>query len=153
MSGSAADIRRRELAQIHIARKELGMDEETYRLMLHDTAGVTSSADLTPWDRSKVLARMRKLGWQPKTARRPRRRITAQTPQDRMIRGLWLELADLGAVRDRSEGALGRYVARQTGIDAQNWISGEQAEQVIESLKAWRNRVKRQQQGGSNDSR
>ena len=51
---TAADQKRRDLAKIHIARKELGMEEEDYRAMLQDVAGVGSSADLTVAGRSKV---------------------------------------------------------------------------------------------------
>ena len=37
---TSADQKRRDLAKIHIARKELGMEEEDYRAMLQDVAGV-----------------------------------------------------------------------------------------------------------------
>jgi len=35
------------LAKIHIAKKQLGMDDATYRAMLQSHGGVTSSKDLT----------------------------------------------------------------------------------------------------------
>lgn len=135
-----ADQKRRDLAKIHIARKELAMDEDAYRLMLESVAGVTSSAKLSARGRAKVLHRLRQLGWKPKTSARPRRRVTAQEPQDRKIRALWLDLAQMGVVRDRSEQALARYVKRQTGVEALDWLDGRQAEKVIEALKAWRKR-------------
>lgn len=135
-----ADQKRRDLAKIHIARKELAMDEDAYRLMLESVAGVTSSAKLSARGRAKVLHRLRQLGWKPKTSARPRRRVTAQEPQDKKIRALWLDLAQMGVVRDRSEQALARYVKRQTGVEALDWLDGRQAEKVIEALKAWRKR-------------
>lgn len=135
-----ADQKRRDLAKIHIARKELGMAEDAYRLMLESVAGVTSSAKLSAHGRAKVLHRLRQLGWKPKTSACPRRRVTAQEPQDKKIRALWLDLAEMGVVRDRSEQALGRYVRRQTGVEALDWLDGRQAEKVIEALKAWRKR-------------
>lgn len=143
---TAADQKRRDLAKIHIARKELGMEEDDYRAMLQDVAGVGSSADLTVTGRSKVLRRLEQLGWKPKT-RKPRQKITAREPVDRKIRALWLDLANLGAVRDRSEKALNSYVSRQTGVDRLDWLSSKQAEKVIEALKQWQSRVEKQQRG------
>ncbi len=60
---SAADIRKRELAQIHIARQQLGMAEDTYRKVLLDIAGVKSSADLDWVGRKKVLDHMKSCGF------------------------------------------------------------------------------------------
>ena len=43
---SGPAVRTRELAQIHIARQQLGMDDETYRSVLWTVARVRSAADL-----------------------------------------------------------------------------------------------------------
>ena len=137
---SDPDQKRRDIAKIQIARKELAMDEDSYRQMLQSVAGVTSSTKLSARGRAKVLHRLLQLGWKPKTSARPRRRVTAQEPQDKKIRALWLDLAQMGVVRDRSEQALARYVKRQTGVEALDWLNGRQAEKVIEALKAWRKR-------------
>ena len=51
----ADDHRRRELAQIHIAKKQLGLDDETYRAMLWTVGRVHSSADLDYAGRRAVL--------------------------------------------------------------------------------------------------
>lgn len=132
--------KRSDLAKIHIARKELAMTEDAYRLMLQSVAGVTSSAKLSDRGRAKVLNRLRQLGWKPKSNFGAHGRVTASEPQDKKIRKLWLDLAEIGVVRDRSEHALGRYVKRQTGVDALDWLDTRQAEKVIEALKAWRKR-------------
>lgn len=54
-----ADSRRAELARIHLGRKALGLDEDAYRGLLRDAAGVGSAADLDQRGRSKVLDRLR----------------------------------------------------------------------------------------------
>jgi len=51
----APDLRKRELAAIHIARGQLGMDEDTYRDMLWAVARVRSAADLDWTGRKRVL--------------------------------------------------------------------------------------------------
>lgn len=72
MSG-ASDIRRRELAQIHIAKAQLGLDDETYRAMLWAVARVKSAADLDWTGRKNVLDHLAKSGWSPskRSAGRP----------------------------------------------------------------------------------
>lgn len=61
--------RNKELAKIHIAAKQLGMDEDTYRAMLGAVAGVNSAADLTASGRKKVLAHLRACGFKTKGRR------------------------------------------------------------------------------------
>lgn len=67
------NIRNKELSQIHIAKKELGLDDETYRAMLWTCARVTSSKDLDFSGRIAVLKHMKARGWKnhaaPKVAR------------------------------------------------------------------------------------
>ena len=60
-----------ELAKIHIAKKELGMDEETYRAMLRSVAGVESAAKLTARGRQKILDHLRHCGWKGKGGKQP----------------------------------------------------------------------------------
>lgn len=62
------DTRTSELAIIHIARKDLAIDDETYRAMLHMCARVTSSADLDHAGRAKVIEHLKSRGWKPKKA-------------------------------------------------------------------------------------
>jgi phage gp16-like protein len=52
---ASPDTRRRELAQIHIAKAQLGLDEETYRSMLWTVGRVRSAADLDYAGRNAVL--------------------------------------------------------------------------------------------------
>lgn len=63
MKRPAPDLRKRELAQIHIGKTELGLDDETYRMMLQRVAGVTSSADLDHAGRRRVIVHLRSRGW------------------------------------------------------------------------------------------
>lgn len=73
---SAASIRNRELAQIHIARAQLGMAEDAYRAVLWTVARVTSSKDLDWSGRKRVLDHMKACGF--KVA--PKKLATAHKP-------------------------------------------------------------------------
>lgn len=73
---AAPDDRRRELAQIHIAKQQLGMDEETYRAMLWAIGRVKSAALLGAEGRSQVLAHLKSRGFAPKKSTR---KVSAET--------------------------------------------------------------------------
>lgn len=60
---SRHDSRRTALAKIHIAKKELALDEETYRAMLWTVSRVKSSADLDTDGMQKLLEHMKSRGF------------------------------------------------------------------------------------------
>lgn len=134
--------RNNELAQIHIAKQQLGLDDETYRSMLFTVARVESSKDLDYAGRQAVIAHLKARGWQNKPARKARtNQLLADDPQSKMIRGLWLELHTLGAVRNPSESSLNAFIKRHTKIDRLEWLGSREASGVIEILKKWRDRL------------
>lgn len=137
-----------ELAKIHIACQQLGMDEDSYRAMLMAIGRVQSSADLDVFGRARVLEHLVSLGWRPVPRGRSDHKIAATpaNPQDKKIRALWLAMADAGIVKNREEAALLAYVKRVTGCDRLEWITSAQAGRVIESLKQWQERTRRSQQ-------
>lgn len=57
-----------QLSKIHIARKDLGLDDETYRALLARVAGVRSAKGLNARQMGAVLAEFERLGWQAKPA-------------------------------------------------------------------------------------
>ncbi|MCW5223492.1 regulatory protein GemA [Verminephrobacter aporrectodeae subsp. tuberculatae] len=147
---AAQDSRRRELAQIHVALQQLGISDEDHRCLLWSVCQVRSAADLDWTGRRRYLEHLKKLGFKPRPkATKPGQegpqgpgrghvpRALAQDAQSRKIRALWLLLHQLAAVRNPSEASLAAYVKRITRVDALQWISGEQAETLIETLKKW----------------
>lgn len=61
------------LAKIHIAKAQLGLDDDTYRAILARVAGVRSAKDLLPRQIGAVIAEFERLGWVPKVAPKTRR--------------------------------------------------------------------------------
>ncbi|WP_178860783.1 gp16 family protein [Thiomicrorhabdus cannonii] len=140
--------RQSELAQIHIAKKDLGMEDDAYRALLQAVAGVESSSDLDFHGRHAVIHRMKELGWKPKRrkvgpATRAKTRARPKAAMGDKIRALWLELHELGIVRDKSEAALMAYVKRMTGgkFEAPQFCDTPEAIMIIESLKKWKQRA------------
>lgn len=144
MKKAPADPARLPLIKlIHVARRELRMDHDTFRLMLASMTGLdgaTSSADLSVPNLHRVLEQLKQRGFtvRPKKAQQ---RPKAEDAESRKIRSLWLTLHYLGAVRDPSEEALGKFVLNMTGVAALRWLKGPQASRVIESLKQWQQRI------------
>lgn len=70
--------RQADLAKIHLAKKQLGLDEETYRDMLGEVAGARSARDLDAAGRRKVLQHLERCGFRLRI--RPRPGQFADTP-------------------------------------------------------------------------
>ena len=140
-----APNRQRLIRLIHVAKRDLSMDDDTYRAILQRIGKKASSADLTIPELEKVLEHLKRSGFKvrsksksaPKPAQAKPSRPLAQDLESKKIRALWLFLHELGAVKNPSEEALAAYVTRIAGVDALQWISGEQAERLIETMKKW----------------
>ncbi|WP_240920388.1 gp16 family protein [Metapseudomonas otitidis] len=138
--------RTRLIKLIHVGRRELGMDDETYRLMLagmKGLGGATSTADLTVPNLYRVLEQLKQKGFKVRPNKNTKRPLAAD-PQSKKIRSLWLQLHAIGAVRDPAEEALTKFVHGMTQVEALQWLSSEQASQVIENLKKWLARTQRE---------
>lgn len=139
--------RRTQLIQlIHVAKRELCMADDSYRLLLGgmpELDGKRSSKDLNLYQLRSVLEEMKRRGFKvkPKAPGKAGNRPLADDAQSRKIRSLWLSLYDMGAVRDPSEQALAHFVANRFKVDDLRWLNSAQASQVIEHLKRWQERI------------
>lgn len=140
------DPRVRLIQLIHVAKRELQLDDDIYRAILRRVGNTDSCVAMPISKLEAVLEDLKKGGFQvqPKTSQS---RSLADDVQSKKIRSLWLELADAGIVRDRSEKALASYIKRLTGVEALQWLSTRQASTAIESLKQWRKRTEEKHHG------
>lgn len=124
---------------IHVAKRELQMDDETYRAALSlSVPGKTSAKDMTIVELEKALEALKKKGFQIR--RTVGTRPLADDAQSKKLRALWLEMHTQGIVKRAEESALAAYVKRLTGVDALQWLNTDQASRVIETLKKWQSR-------------
>lgn len=143
--------RSRLMAQIHIARKQLGMDDETYRAALQNAARKESCADMSVIQLRATVEHFRKLGFKNQTnpsgrAKSPaskQKKPSAKTQQDK-LRALWIDAAKDGLLRDGSETALCRWAGRMTkkynngvAVESIEWMNVDQLQGLIEDLKKW----------------
>lgn len=142
MTAANADPRIRELlAKIHIAKKQLRLDDATYRAIIERVAGRDSARGLAVGKLIAVVEEMKRLGWQPPSRGRAGSRPKGDGIQEAKIRALWLALWNLGAVADPGEAALGAFVKRIGSVDAPRFLRPAEARRVIETLKQWASRV------------
>lgn len=143
---AAPDPRRRaELAKIHLAKKQLALDEETYRAAVSRMSHgrTTTAAELTARERGALLEHFREAGFEGKRMakrRSGRPEPGGYRPQVAKARALWRSLWQLGAMRDGTDRALDAFAKRQTGVERLGWCKPAQLNAVIEALKDWSRR-------------
>lgn len=137
---TADKLRNAELARIHIARTQLGMDEDAYRDLLFALERVRSAKDLDWGGRKRVLEHFKKLGWRPTAPKKAGAIRPVATGQPGMIVALWAELHAAGRVRNPSDAALGTWLKRNRMPERVEWLSNAQLNRAIEALKKWLDR-------------
>lgn len=147
----STSLRNRELAAIHTAKRNLGLDDDQYRDYLEAWTGKRSAAKLDSAERTHVIKCFRKVGFE---RQEERRRVSIRDDeadtQVGKIKALWLDMYERRIVRDPGGEALRAWVRRYTtsnknpyGISHWNYLTPQLASEVIEGLKQWRHRVLR----------
>lgn len=142
-----AATRQKLIRLIHVARRELGLDEPTYRTMLLTAGRAESTTAMDVPQLKAVVEHAKRCGFKvrasaPVAGSAPRQARRADRRQDtsaeaRKVRALWLFLHHLGVVRDPSEAALATYVKRIAKVDDMHWAHGDRMLALIETLKKW----------------
>lgn len=127
------------LAKIHVAKKQLGLDEDTYRAVLVRAGGQASAKGMSEAQLGRVLEEFKRLGFKPtvKAASNGRRKALEGKFAPK-LQALWIAGWNLGIVRNRDDKALLAFVKRQTGLDHTRFLHHpEDAARAIEALKGW----------------
>ncbi len=120
---------------MHVARRQLGLDEDDYRAVLERVTGKRSAADMNNDQRRACLREFERLGF---AASKTPYRGHLEGPFAGKLRALWLSAWHLGIARDRRDSAIIAFVERQTGLKAIRWLrNAYDAAAAIEGLKAW----------------
>ncbi|MCW8857005.1 MAG: regulatory protein GemA [Kangiella sp.] len=127
---------------IHIAKNQLQMDDDTYRTILEEQGGQSSSKDMGIVALEKVLSHMKRCGFKPK---RGKNKGTVQGK----LRVLWAEMVKDGIIESNDEKALLAFVRKHAKVDKVEWLNDIQASHLVEILKQWRKRI--EQQGDNHD--
>ncbi|WP_375644705.1 regulatory protein GemA [Bartonella sp. MR100HLJHH] len=119
------------LAVLHMGKRALGLDDETYRALLYRLTGKQSAKDLDFLEKRLVVAEMKACGFEPNVKR-------LEGKYAKKLQALWIAGWNLGIIRDRSDKALLAFVKRQTGVDHIRFLrDSDDACRAIEALKGW----------------
>jgi len=116
-------------AKIHIAKNNLGLTDEDYRAVLHRVTGHESAKDCTVPELVRVVAELRRKGWQvkPKSGK-PR---PAPSRGTAALRGkITALLAEAGRPEEYAEG----IARRMHKVDALEFCTPKQLQGVIAAL-------------------
>jgi len=135
------DSRKRELAAIHIAKAQLGLDDGTYRDMLWTVGRVRSAADLDHAGRRAVIEHLRKRGFKKalKASEAPRdhgRKPIVTPDRQPLVNKLEALLADAG----RPWNYAGSMAKRMFKIDQLEWATAEHLRGLVAALERDRRR-------------
>ena len=137
-------IRQKLLAQVHIAKKELGLDDDLYREMLYASFRVKSAKYLNDIQLAHFIDILKKCGWKrqgkehypegfgkDKYENLGNRKGFATPAQLRLIEALW----DRVSFAEDKETALRRFLENRFRISHIRFLTAEKASRVIDALK------------------
>ncbi|MFV0263851.1 MAG: gp16 family protein [Kluyvera sp.] len=133
-------MRANTIKLIHVARRSLGLDDETYRVFLGSVVpGKRSCRDMSAQQLQAVLDALKERGFKP-VSPKPK----ASSGIVGKIRAVWITMYNQGFVTSNDSSAIDAYVKRITrqqnggeGVAKLNWLRDEKARTVLESLKRW----------------
>ena len=140
---------------IHIAKSKLNMDELSYRVLLDNLTGKTSTTKMTAGELLKVYEAMKDKGFKPQVRKGSSpvtERAVVKSRITHKIRAIWIQMHKDGIVKDGSERALNRFMhntlfnpkhRRPNNIIKLNVQSLDDVEatKLLEILKRWQRRV------------
>ena len=143
MAQTIGTTQRKWIQILHVAKKELSLDDAAYRAVLYGAAGVDSARDIKTWQQyNDVLKAFANLGFKVKAGKSAQTGLKKTAPQtgrsgdwisarqEYYIRGLW----DL-ASRAKDEASLQAMLQRIAGVKYIQWISKDNATKVILALR------------------
>jgi phage gp16-like protein len=119
-----------QLSKIHIAKKDLALDDETYRAVLKRVAGVTSAKDLTPVKIAAVLAEFQRLGWEPKPKAKGRDAPKVAADRQKLVGKIEAFMAEAGRSWAYADG----MALRMFKVDRVEWLNPQQLGSMVAAL-------------------
>ncbi|MCA0849673.1 gp16 family protein [Salipiger thiooxidans] len=129
---------------IHVACRDLGIDQDTRRALQERLTGKASLRDMSQPELELVLGALKDQGFRPKGGRRP----AAPRADLRLIHVLWAELGKAGELDKPGRDGLNAFIRRRFGqswsfvpADVDMLRDWERIDDVIQALKAWADRA------------
>ena len=134
-------LTRKQLALVHIAKKQTGMTEKEYRDLL-SSFGVSSSKDLPYQAFAALMNRFKALGFVSKTKPRPYRPATSKYRLMSKVRAIQ---ADMDLSDDYINGMVKKMFKNADGmaIVSYRWLNERQLHKLVAALSYHQNRHKK----------
>lgn len=131
-------VRRQLIGKVHIARKDLGIEEDDYRAILFRLTQHSSAKDCSTAELVAVVEEFKRKGWKPAQpkGRKPADARPADHPSAKKARALWISLHHLGAIKNPSDQALEAFACGQLKCERLQWADQGKTDSLIEALKA-----------------
>lgn len=129
-------MRQRDLARIHSAKKQLGLDDETYRELLHGLTGKYSAGDMTRRERWTILQEMRRLGATAPPKKHPGKLTDPAPEKARLLSKIGSQLA----IADRPWAYANAMSKRMFKVDLVQWCNPDQLRRIVAALEYDRRR-------------
>lgn len=124
-------ISKGKLAQIHIAKAQLGLSDEDYRAILARTAGVSSAKELTNRTVGGVMFEFRRLGFQPKPAKKAGRKApNPPRSRQREMKKVEALLAEAGRAWAYADG-MAKHMFK---VDRVDFLDDSQLHKLLQAL-------------------
>lgn len=131
---------------IHTLKSAAGLDDESYRLLLRDRYGATSSKDLSPRQADDLVACLKGLApvagnVKPRRAERPARFAKldgrpgmASAKQLRMLEASWVQRSRGETLQDKQEAFL-EFLHRRFQVERLEWIAQEDVGRILRAIQ------------------
>jgi phage gp16-like protein len=146
-------MRNRLIQLIHVAKRELNLDDDIYRSVLKDIAGKSSCAKMNIKELESIIEHFKRVGFKVKKKAVNNKRIAPKlsrsvSSESAKIRAIWITMHQQGFVRDSSEQALDNYISRMLNRKTLGenisfhcqFLNGQQAYKILEIIKNWHKR-------------
>lgn len=120
-----------KLSKIHIAKKDLCLDDDTYRALLQRVSGVRSAKDLSPRQIDAVLQEFDRLGWQSAPAKQAGRKIATPATDRKKLMG---KVNAFLAESERSWAYADGLALRMFKVERVEWLDAEQLHKMVAAL-------------------
>ena len=134
-TGRSTMLSKKQIAVLHVAKRDLGLDDEDYRAILARYGGCDSAADLDLLGFDHVMRYFTALGFRSTWTKRTfgNRPGMASPAQVELIRKLWQQYHD---GEDENDAHLNAWLTKYHKVSALRFVDSEKVGDVITALKA-----------------
>ena len=125
---------------IHVACRELGLDQDTRRLMQEELTGKISLKDMTQPELEVILGALKDRGFRPRAGKRPKAKRAAL----RLVHVLWATLGAAGELERPGRDGLNAFIRSRfekawgsVPADVDMLRDWDKIDAVIQALRQW----------------